>query len=622
MKVVLSTLNSKFIHSSLALRYLRAYGRTRGQAYDIVEYTINMPVLDIISDLTEHEADIVGFACYIWNIDMTLHVASLLKAVKPTVKIVLGGPEVSYTARHLLEAHPYIDYVVQGEGEEVFAELVARLEGNQSPFEPEITGLLGRQICKDASVLATNNSLSVLAADSRVLAEQPNAIAGQIVGSETIAEVADLGSIPFPYDESDMVDLEHKIIYYESSRGCPFSCQYCLSGNANTVRFFPQERTFQELQWFVDHKVKQVKFVDRTFNCAKHHHLPLMQWIHDVDTQTNFHLEMEPVLMGAEEVALLSTAPKGRMQIEVGVQSTNADTLKAIRRYNNWAHICEVIKPVIEAGRTHVHMDLIVGLPHEPYERFAQSFNDVFSLTPHALQIGFLKLLQGSGLERSDEFHYVYDPKAPYEVLASHVMPYEDIRFLKHFEDVFERFYNSERLRTVFGYLGQRLIAEKASAFHYFEELSKAWLQQELHQRKLNDRDQMAFLHGHFKAQGDVISQELLEYDCLVSFGGKVRGDELGLPKQTKELLQAGEAFWRDEELVRQFIPTYRFVEWRRIRQDYCEHTVTLGTAHILGALTEAMVKAYEKAGVSKVTLIIDVKQRQAPFVRPEVVAN
>lgn len=613
MKVVLSTLNSKFIHSSLALRYLRAYGRTRGQAYDIVEYTINMPVLDIISDLTEHEADIVGFACYIWNIDMTLHVASLLKAVKPEIKIVLGGPEVSYTARRILESHDYIDFIVQGEGEEVFAELVARLDKKESPFKPEITGILGRQRIGETLEQPINCSANTQIGKVEIT---------KIVGSETVAEVADLGTIPFPYDESDMVDLEHKIIYYESSRGCPFSCQYCLSGNANTVRFFPQERTFKELKWFVDHKVKQVKFVDRTFNCAKHHHLPLMQWIHDVATNTNFHLEMEPVLMGDEEVALLSSAPKGRMQIEVGVQSTNPATLQAIRRYNNWDHICKVIAPVIEAGRTHVHMDLIVGLPHEPYERFAQSFNDVFSLTPHALQIGFLKLLQGSGLERSNEFSYVYDSKAPYEVLSTHVMPYEDIRFLKHFEDVFERFYNSERLRTIFGYLGQRLIREKSSAFHYFEALTKAWLQQDLHQRKLNDRDQMAFLHAYFEKQGDVVSQELLEYDCLVSFGGKVRGDELGLPKQTKELLQAGEAFWREETLVRQYIPTYRFVEWRRIRQDYCEHTVSLETAHILGALDNQTLVTYQKEGLSKVTLIIDVKQRQRPFVRPEVVAN
>lgn len=617
MNILLSTLNSKFIHSSLALRYLRAFGRTQGQAYDIVEYTINMPVLDIISDLTEHDADVVGFACYIWNIDMTLHVASLLKSVRPAVKIVLGGPEVSYTARCILEQHPYIDYIVQGEGEEAFAKLTAKLQAGESPLEPAITGILGRETGTDVTGTNTMDVTALIANVGNV--NSLNEIY-PIKGSEEVAEVADLGTIPFPYDESDMVDLEHKIIYYESSRGCPFHCQYCLSGNANTVRFFPQERTFKELQWFIDHKVKQVKFVDRTFNCAKHHHLPLMQWIHDADTATNFHLEMEPVLMGQEEVDLLVTAPKGRMQIEVGVQSTNPETLKAIQRYNNWAHICEVIRPVIEGGRTHVHMDLIVGLPHEPYERFGESFNDVFSLTPHALQIGFLKLLQGSGLERSKDYDYVYDPKAPYEVLATHVMPYDEIRFLKHFEDVFERFYNSERLRTVFGYLGRRLIANGESAFHYFENLTKAWLAQNLHQRKLNDRDQMAFLHDYFEKQNDVISKELLEYDCLVSFGGKVRGDELGLPKQTKELLQAGETFWRDEELVKQFIPNYRFVEWRRIRQDYCEHTVTLATAVILGAISEAEQKTYKTKGIDRVTLIIDVKQRQTPFVRPEAV--
>lgn len=590
MNVVLSTLNSKFIHSSLALRYLRAYGRTRGQAYNIVEYTINMPVLDIISDITEHDADVIGFACYIWNIDMTLHVAQLLKSINPKLRIVLGGPEVSYTARKILGAHPYIDFIVQGEGEEVFTNFIERLECEKSPFEPAIEGLLGR--CRE-----TNS----------------------IRGSEVVAEVKDLSVIPFPYEEADMEDLEHKIMYYESSRGCPFSCQYCLSGNANTVRFFPLERTLRELQWFIDHNVKQIKFVDRTFNCAAHHHLPIMEWIVKADTTTNFHLEMEPVLMGPKEVDILCHSPKGRIQIEVGVQSTNPDTLKAIKRYNNWPHICEVIEPVIKAGRTHVHMDLIVGLPHEPYERFAQSFNDVFALQPHALQLGFLKLLQGSGLERSQDYEYIYDKKAPYEVLASHVLPYEKVRFLKHLEDVFERFYNSERLRTVFGYIGRRLIEEKHSAFHYFEAMTKAWISQKLHQRKLNDKDQMAFLYEFFGRQGDVTSQELLQYDCLVSYGGKVRGDELGLPKQTKELLQQGEAFWRDEALVSAYIPHYRFVEWRRIRQDYCEHTVHLHTAYILGALTEREVADFKAQGVDTVTLIIDVKERQAPFMRPEL---
>ncbi|MDU4759026.1 MAG: radical SAM protein, partial [Veillonella sp.] len=263
MNVVLSTLNSKFIHSSLALRYLKAYGEAHGQAYDIVEYTINMPVLHILSDITEHDIDVLGFACYIWNIEMTLHVVDMVKAVRPDIKIVLGGPEVSFTADELLERCPNIDYIVQGEGEEAFHDLVTALHLGNDGLDPVIPGVRGRRN-------------------------------GSILGSAEAVEVRDLSTIPFPYTEEDMDDLEHKIIYYESSRGCPFSCQYCLSGNKNTVRFFPQERTLEELQWFIDHGVKQVKFVDRTFNCAPHHHRPLMEFMRDSDTDMNFHLEMEP----------------------------------------------------------------------------------------------------------------------------------------------------------------------------------------------------------------------------------------------------------------------------------------------------------------------------------------
>ena len=466
MKILLTAINAKYIHSNLAVYSLQAYAAAHGHKIERAEYTINNQLEDILEKIYCQKPDILLFSCYIWNVEYVKELVSEFHKLRPEVPIWVGGPEVSYTARRILEQHPYIDYIVQGEGEEAFAKLTAKLQAGESPLEPAITGILGRETGTDVTGTNTMDVTALIANVGNV--NSLNEIY-PIKGSEEVAEVADLGTIPFPYDESDMVDLEHKIIYYESSRGCPFHCQYCLSGNANTVRFFPQERTFKELQWFIDHKVKQVKFVDRTFNCAKHHHLPLMQWIHDADTATNFHLEMEPVLMGQEEVDLLVTAPKGRMQIEVGVQSTNPETLKAIQRYNNWAHICEVIRPVIEGGRTHVHMDLIVGLPHEPYERFGESFNDVFSLTPHALQIGFLKLLQGSGLERSKDYDYVYDPKAPYEVLATHVMPYDEIRFLKHFEDVFERFYNSERLRTVFGYLGRRLIANGESAFHYLK---------------------------------------------------------------------------------------------------------------------------------------------------------
>lgn len=578
MNVVLSTLNSKFIHSSLALRYLKAYGEAHGQAYDIVEYTINMPVLHILSDITEHDIDILGFACYIWNIEMTLHVVDMVKAVRPDIKIVLGGPEVSFTADELLERCPNIDYIVQGEGEEAFHALVTALQLGNDGLDPVIPGVRGRRD-------------------------------GSILGSLEAVEVSDLSSIPFPYTEEDMEDLEHKIIYYESSRGCPFSCQYCLSGNKNTVRFFPQERTLEELQWFIDHGVKQVKFVDRTFNCAPHHHRPLMELMRDSDTDMNFHLEMEPELMTEWETNILCETPPGRIQIEVGVQSTHKKTLDAINRYNDWPYIQKSIRPIIQAGRTHVHMDLIVGLPHEDFNRFGQSFNDLFSLQPHALQIGFLKLLKGSGVRRMREYKYVADPLAPYEVLSTHVLPYDDVRFLKYFEDVFERFYNSERFRTTFGYIGQQLIHGETDAFTYFCDMTRAWLKEGNHKVNLKDIDQIEFLYRFFLAKGDTIAAELLQYDTLVSYRGKVRSDAVGLPKQTKELLQVGEAFWRNEEIASTFIPNYTFKEWRKIRQQYVEMTMSRETATYLGI---------QHIPEGDFTVIIDVNKEVPPFIRPE----
>ncbi|MDU2207076.1 B12-binding domain-containing radical SAM protein [Veillonella sp.] len=578
MNVVLSTLNSKFIHSSLALRYLKAYGEAHGQAYDIVEYTINMPVLHILGDITEHDIDVLGFACYIWNIEMTLHVVDMVKAVRPDIKIVLGGPEVSFTADELLERCPNIDYIVQGEGEEAFHALVTALQVGNDGLDPVIPGVRGR---RDSSIL----------------------------GSLEAVEVSDLSSIPFPYTEEDMEDLEHKIIYYESSRGCPFSCQYCLSGNKNTVRFFPQERTLEELQWFIDHGVKQVKFVDRTFNCAPHHHRPLMEFMRDSDTDMNFHLEMEPELMTEWETNILCETPPGRIQIEVGVQSTHKKTLDAINRYNDWPYIQKSIRPIIQAGRTHVHMDLIVGLPHEDFNRFGQSFNDLFSLQPHALQIGFLKLLKGSGVRRMREYKYVADPLAPYEVLSTHVLPYDDVRFLKYFEDVFERFYNSERFRTTFGYIGQQLIHGETDAFTYFCDMTRAWLKEGNHKVNLKDIDQIEFLYRFFLDKGDTIAAELLQYDTLVSYRGKVRSEAVGLPKQTKELLQVGEAFWRNEEIASTFIPNYTFKEWRKIRQQYVEMTMSRETASYLGI---------QHIPEGAFTVIIDVNKEVAPFIRPE----
>lgn len=549
--IVLSTLNSKFIHSSLALRYLKAYGSAHGMNYEIQEYTINQPILDILSAITSNKPSMIGFACYIWNIEMTKHLAQLIKTVYPDIRIIFGGPEVSYTVESVLEACDYVDYIVQGEGEEAFYALSKQLLSHASLQGLCIPGVLGRED-------------------------------GRIVGSHQLAEVKDLNTIPFPYTEEDMADLEHRIIYYESSRGCPFHCRYCLSGNQNTVRFFDEARTLKELAWFVDHKVPQVKFVDRTFNCAPNHHLPLMKWIAAYGETTNFHLEMEGGLIGPEEVDLLSTAPKGRMQIEVGVQSTNPATLEAIHRMNDWDHCKRVLSPIIKAGRTHVHMDLIVGLPEEGYERFGQSFDDLFALEPQALQIGFLKLLRGASILNTDGFVYKADPKAPYEILETNVLPYEKVHFLKQFEDVFEQFYNSERYRRTFLYVGGQLLAKGQSAFAYFEEMTKAWLDQGLHKKKLRDLDRLVFLMNFFRSKQDSTAIELLRLDIAQAFKGHIRDEQLGLAVPKEDQRKESEVFWRQEDLVKQYIPTYQFTEWRRIRRDYVEIDVADKTIEAL----------------------------------------
>ncbi len=580
MRVLLSTLNAKYIQSSLALRYLRAYGKKMGKEYDIEEYTINMPIYEILRNITMKPYDVIGFACYIWNIEMTLHLVALIHAVKPEVVIVLGGPEVSYNADEVLRENPSVHYVVQGEGEEVFNHLIDRLNHRENPLSPSIAGLRGRTT------------------------------RGDLAGSSEIVEVHDLDSIPFPYEGEEMENLTRKIIYYESSRGCPFNCQYCLSGNQNTVRFFSLDRVMKELQWFIDQGVKQVKFVDRTFNCAKHHHLPIMKFLAAAKTDTNFHLEMEGDVMGPEEVHILTTAPKDRFQIEVGIQSTHEPTLLAIRRKNRWDHIQSVISPIIKAERTHVHMDLIIGLPEDTWETFATSFNDLFFLGPQALQLGFLKLLKGSGVSRMEKYAFIYDHKAPYEVLGTHAMSFEEIRFLKIFEDVFETFYNS-------GFYGRfhkalQEVLPYNNAFLLYEEITKAWIKKGMHLQKSKDKDKIKFLYetlaspslvSLYGAQHTTLLLDLLRIDILLTFSGKLKDSAFGLPAQSKSDLQENDSFWQDEQWVSSYMEGYKFTEWRRIRQDYYEMDISEATAKYLQFL--------------HTRLVVDVTKKTPLFTRP-----
>ncbi len=441
-KILLTSLNSKYIHTNLALQYLYQYTLPLKQDILIREYTINEPMDKILGQIAKEKADMVGFSCYIWNYEETLKLCRLLKLIYPELLIVLGGPEVSFDPQEVLEKYPYIDVVVMGEGEETFHELVSRF-GSDSDFG----GVLGMAYRKDGMI--------------RVEPKRPLIERLDQIPSMAAFQVEALG--------------KKNIIYYECSRGCPFQCQYCLSSTTHSVRFFSMERIKKDLAVFMEAGVPLIKFVDRTFNCDKYFTLEIFRFIVKHNQKTRFHFEICADLLDEETLDFLKKVPKGMFQFEIGVQSTYLPTLKEIRRVTDLEKLGKTVNILREYGNIHLHLDLIAGLPFEDYNRFQESFNDIFSLRPHALQLGFLKLLKGSGLkEREKQYGYVYSPYAPYEVLKSNEMSYEDLLKLKRVEDVLEKYYNSGRFPYSLPYLMETYFSTPFSFFDrlslYFEE--------------------------------------------------------------------------------------------------------------------------------------------------------
>lgn len=536
MKTLLTILNAKFIHSSLALRCLHTACRRRHVDVMTAEYTINQNAYDILRHISKFQAQAIGFSCYIWNIEMTCHIITLIKQVYPQVIVFVGGPEVSYTARQILQDHPDIDYVLQGEGEEMVPAFLQALAKGESGIG--IPGVMGRR-------------------------------GDGIDGDETFQEISNLDTLPFPYEGENIGDLNHKIMYYESSRGCPFHCQYCLSGMNDTVRFRSVPLVLQELQQFVDAGVHQIKFVDRTFNCNPKHHRPLIEYMIRVKQPINFHLEIEPGVMRDEDLALLAKAPKGRIQLEMGIQSTYEPTLQAIHRHNDWPRITYIMKKLLSYGTIHLHLDLIVGLPYEDYTHLRQSFNDIYALHPHKLQIGFLKLLKGSGIRRDYPNDYRYDPCGPYEVLETTWLPYEKVRYMKVFEDVFERTYNADKFVYVLAFLAD---IYQADYFKLYERLTDEWLRLKNDEKALSDEHLCQFLWHCIQ---DVLmlspkqqqtARELLALDMLTFFRFRYRLDFLGWEEAPRS---ETDAIFRDEAWLRQYVPEYTFTSWRDIKMRY-----------------------------------------------------
>lgn len=424
MKILLAACNAKYIHSNLAVYNLKSCSGEYSSRVVVKEYTINQIRDDILKDIYLEQPDVVCFSCYIWNISFVRELVPDLKKILPQVEFWAGGPEVSYDAVEFLKKNPAFFGVMVGEGEETFHELAGYYIERKPETLSGIRGVAFRDENKGRDIVHTG-----------------------------WRELMDLSKVPFAY--SNLTEFKNRIIYYESSRGCPFSCSYCLSSIDKKLRFRDIELVKKELQFFIDNKVPQVKFVDRTFNCKHDHAMEIWRYITEHDNGiTNFHFEISADLLRAEELALMKTMRPGLIQLEIGVQSTNPQTIKAIRRTMDFEKLKGIVEQIHSFGNIHQHLDLIAGLPYEGYDSFHKSFCDVYALRPEQFQLGFLKVLKGSHMmEMTGEYQILYKDREPYEVLSTAWLTYGEILRLKMVESMVEVYYNSGQFKNTLVFL-------------------------------------------------------------------------------------------------------------------------------------------------------------------------
>lgn len=411
MKICLATLNSKYTHTSLALRLIQAYIAPLGHEVVLKEYTINTPLYQVIGQLHRESADLLLFSSYIWNGSECLQIAESLKALRPELLIGFGGPEVSFNPEEVLSEHPWVDFILRGEGEQIVYDLVKVLSSGEA--------------------LSSVNGLSFRMGDSFIHNPDPLPLA--------------MDALAFPYD--DLALVKDRILYYESSRGCPYNCSYCLSSATKGIRFRDPALVEADLRAFVEAGVKQVKFIDRTFNANPKRALALWRLMAELDDgQINFHFEITAELLREEDIAFLRTIRPGLFQFEIGVQTTMPEASEAVNRRLSFDKLKAPVLMLQALSNIHIHLDLIAGLPYESYDRFLQSFDDVYSLNPQVLQLGFLKLIKGSAVSRQVvQYGYIYESFAPYEVLASQWISFDEMLLLKDMEAVLEQIHNAKR---------------------------------------------------------------------------------------------------------------------------------------------------------------------------------
>lgn len=443
MKVIVTTLNAKYIHTSLAIRYLKAYCE-RDFCIDMAEYTIHDPAMNIVSDLYMRKPDVIGFSCYIWNIEETIKIIDMLKKVMPDVIIVLGGPEVSYDTKYWMKRLPAVDFIVMGEGEETFHHLLSEIRGEQKYHF--VFGIAYRK--------------------------------GDGIFINPPRPKLDLTTIPSPHRfKEDLPHLSKRIIYFETSRGCPFRCQFCLSSIEDGVRYFDKEQVKKDLLYLIENGAKMIKFVDRTFNINRDYSLEMFQFLIDNHNGCVFQFEITADIMRPEVLEFLNEhAPEGIFRFEVGVQSTNDLTNEIIMRRQNFEKLSRTVSLVKNGGKVVQHLDLIAGLPKEDYKSFRKTFNDVFALRPEELQLGFLKMLRGTGLrKRAEEFGYQYMEHAPYEILSNDALSFDDIVRIKRAEDILEKYWNDHRMDETIEFLVTNCFE---SPFDFFQQFGDYWAEQ------------------------------------------------------------------------------------------------------------------------------------------------
>ena len=439
MQVVLSAINSKYIHTGLGLRYVGEYAKAQGHEVTLIEETINTPILAVLEKIMAVPAQVYGFSVHIWNKPFVFKLIRMLRKLRPQAAIVIGGPEVAFDAERIFAELPQADYIVQGEGELVFSELLQYLASG---------GAVPKHIAyREGEQVNLNGGITV---------------------------IEDMSLLPFPYPDLERMLAEHKIVYYECTRGCPFNCAYCLSGISRSVRKRPLELVLRDLDRFIAAGVPLVKFVDRTYNLDEKYFLPMMRHLAQADTNATFHFEIKADILSEHVMDFLATVPKGRFQLEIGIQSTHQPTLKAINRQDNWEKLSANVKRLLSFGNMHIHVDLIAGLPYEDLPTFAKSFDDVYGLGADMLQLGFLKVLPGTQMRRETEQHDLrYMDEPPYEILATKYMPYEDMLYLKHLDNIMDQTVNSGGFKYT---LRALLRASGMTAFAFYRKLTQWWV--------------------------------------------------------------------------------------------------------------------------------------------------